>query len=168
MMRKTLVSFFLFALIFSQSFSQEQKITTFILVRHAEKVADGSQDPELSQQGIERSIKLAELLKNSKIDAIYSTNFKRTRNTVSVVAKEKALEVKLYESSKPAEIDKMISENTGKTILVVGHSNTIPGIANQLIGKNEYQNFADAEYGNIIIVSVLEKGKSATVVWVKY
>src|ERR1043166_6809469 len=131
MFKKPFILFFLFSLIFSQSFSQDQKITTFILVRHAEKVADGSQDPELSQAGIERSIKLAELLKNTKIDAVYSTNFKRTRNTVSAVAKEKSLETKLYESSKPAEIDRMISENTGKTILVVGHSNTIPGIANQ-------------------------------------
>jgi 2,3-bisphosphoglycerate-dependent phosphoglycerate mutase len=167
-MRKTLFSLFLFTLIFTQSYSQDQKITTFILVRHAEKVADGSQDPDLSQAGIERSIKLAELLKNTKIDAVYSTNFKRTRNTVSAIAKEKSLEVKLYESSKPTEIDKMISENSGKTILVSGHSNTIPGIANQLIGKNEYQNFPDGEYGNIIIVSFVEKGKSANVIWMNY
>jgi hypothetical protein len=37
-----------------------------------------------------------------------------------------------------------------------------------LIGKDSYHQFEDSEYGNIIIVSVLQKGKKANVVWLNY
>jgi 2,3-bisphosphoglycerate-dependent phosphoglycerate mutase len=150
------------------AFSQSPKITTFILLRHAEKVADGSQDPELAPEGLDRAVRLANLFRNTSVSAIYSTNFKRTRNTVSMLAKEKQLEVKLYSPSKGAELEKMLSENEGGTIVVVGHSNTIPGLANYLTGRSDFQNFPDAEHGNIIIVPVVAIGKSSNVVWFNY
>jgi len=63
-----------------------QQITTVILVRHAEKSSDGSKDPELTDAGNARAIALAKLLKEVKVDAIYSTGFKRTQNTVAPLA----------------------------------------------------------------------------------
>jgi 2,3-bisphosphoglycerate-dependent phosphoglycerate mutase len=165
---KKLFLFSAFFLASVASFSQEQKITTFILLRHAEKAADGSQDPELAPEGLDRAVRLAGLLKNTDVGAIYSTNYKRTRNTVSMLAKDKGLEVQLYTPSKGAELHKMIADNGGKTIVVVGHSNTIPGLANQLIGKSDFENFPDAEHGNILIVSVVEKGKIASVTRLNY
>jgi 2,3-bisphosphoglycerate-dependent phosphoglycerate mutase len=160
----------LFALAFfaSHADAQDQTITTFILLRHAEKVADGSQDPDLTQQGIDRSFRLATMLKNTDVAAIYSTNYKRTKNTVSMLAKDKGLEIQVYAGPKSEDLDKMISQNKGKTIVVVGHSNTIPGIANLLTGNTNFENFPDAEHGNIFIVPVIEKGKSATVIKLHY
>jgi 2,3-bisphosphoglycerate-dependent phosphoglycerate mutase len=62
----------------------------------------------------------------------------------------------------------MIGKHGGGTVLVVGHSNTIPGIVNFLTGKNEYKNFEETEYGNLIIVTVFEKGKKTSVTWITY
>ena len=55
---------------------------TIILVRHAETV-DASQDPDLSAEGKERAQRLRSIVKNYKPGAIYSTDFKRTRDTVA-------------------------------------------------------------------------------------
>jgi 2,3-bisphosphoglycerate-dependent phosphoglycerate mutase len=155
-------------LLVTTSFSQDQKITTLILLRHAEKISDGSSDPDLTQEGIDRAFRLATLLKNANVAAIYSTDFKRTRNTVAMLARDKGLEVQIYAPSKGAELDKMISQHEGKTIVVVGHSNTIPGIANILIGKNEFENFPDAEYGNILVIPITAKGKAGDVIRLTY
>ena len=69
---KKIILFFLLA-IGTMGFAQ-QTITTFILTRHAEKGDDGTKDPDLTQAGNERAQSLVRLLKNTKVDAIYSTN----------------------------------------------------------------------------------------------
>jgi hypothetical protein len=51
---------------------------------------------------------------------------------------------------------------------VGGHSNTIPQIANLLSGKEEFKNFADTDYGNLLIISVVERGQTAKVTWINY
>ena len=72
-----------------QAFGQnEQKITTFILVRHAEKGSDGTDDPDLKPEGYERARKLALILKNTTISAVYATKYKRARNTVSALRRK--------------------------------------------------------------------------------
>jgi phosphohistidine phosphatase SixA len=146
----------------SCSFGQE-KITTFILVRHAEKVSDGTKDPDLSPAGARRATALAQLLSKTSIDAIYSTDFVRTRNTIAPVAAEKKLDVKLYEAFKVEEVEKMLKTHAGTTILICGHSNNIPWIANLLIGKEQFRQYQENEYENLLIVSVVEKGKIAKV-----
>jgi 2,3-bisphosphoglycerate-dependent phosphoglycerate mutase len=147
--------------------AQDQKISTFILVRHAEKASDGK-DPELSQGGAERAQRLALLLKNSEISAVYSTKYKRTQNTVGPVSKEKNLVINDYESMTGEQLQKIANENPGGTVLIAGHSNTVPQIANALLGKNQFQNFPDSEYGTILVLSVLEVGKVASVLRLNY
>jgi hypothetical protein len=70
-----------------------QTITTFILVRHAEKVMESGSDPELKPEGVKRAESFVGLFTKSSIDAIYSTNYKRTRNTVTPLANAKSLTV---------------------------------------------------------------------------
>jgi 2,3-bisphosphoglycerate-dependent phosphoglycerate mutase len=164
---KNTIIILLLAISFRAISQEENKITTFILIRHAEKVGDGSKDPDLKPEGIERANKLISVLRNAAVTAIYSTNYKRTRNTVAPLSKEKGVEVQLYESLSVEAINQMLEKNRGGTIVVCGHSNTIPWIANQLIGKEEYKDFSDPEYGNMLIVSVLEKG-NARVTWINY
>lgn len=142
-------------------------ITTFILVRHAEK-GTGGDDPDLKPEGYDRANRLAATLKNTAVDAVYSTRYNRTKNTVTPLAKEKSLEVQVYENLKSAELDALITKHKGGTILVGGHSNTIPQIANLLLGKEEFKNFADTDYGNLLIISVVERGKTAKVTWISY
>ena len=140
--------------------SQDIKPTTFILVRHAEKGDDGTKDPLLSDDGVKRAARLVEVLQETKVTAIYSTNYKRTKNTVTQVAQAKGLEVKTYEPMKEDELKRIIELNKGGTVLIVGHSNTTPWTANFLSGE-KLKNFTDAEYGNILIVTYWESGLPA-------
>ena len=162
----TLTLFFLFFTL--QVVAQDKTITTFILVRHAEKVADGSKDPELTEQGKARALRLADMLQRQPIAAIYSTGFKRTMNSVNPLAQKFSLPVQQYEAFKESEILKMLELHQGKTVVVVGHSNNIPWIANLLLGKKEFEDYHDGYYENILIVNVLEKGVNATTLQIKY
>jgi 2,3-bisphosphoglycerate-dependent phosphoglycerate mutase len=152
----------------SQAFSQS-KLTTVILLRHAEKEADGSKDPELSEAGKKRAERLADVLSKTSIDAIYSTNFKRTENTVAPLAKSKNIAIRYYDGGKMNEVDEMLSKWKGGTIVICGHSNTTPAIVNYLTGKKEeYKNLNDTDYGNLVLVTVIGKGTSAKVTWLRY
>lgn len=164
-MRKILIVFFLLA--GSVAFSQEATVTTFILVRHAEKdLTQSTNDPDLSVEGKSRAVRLVDMLKKTEMHAIYSTPYKRTHQTVAPIADAKSLSVQTYQANKMEEIDAMIKVHAGKTILVTGHSNTIPQVINYLLGEEKYKVMEDGDYGNIIMVSVA--GKSANVVWLKY
>ena len=66
---------------------------------------------------------------------IFSTNYKRTIATASPTAISKKLKIKLYDAKKLYSKD--FKEKTrGKTILIVGHSNTTPQFVNKIIGKH--------------------------------
>lgn len=161
--------FFVVSLLLAcNSTAQDTQITTFILVRHAEKVADGSKDPELSEQGQARAQRLASMLKRQPIAAIYSTNFKRTMNTVKPLAEKLGQNILPYEAFKDEEIVKMVNQHIGKTIVVVGHSNNIPWIANTLLGTKEFGDYDEGYYENVLIVNVIEKGVKGSTIQLSY
>ena len=136
------------------SYAQDVSITTFILVRHAEKADDRTKNPNLSAEDYKRVEALTRLLERIDIDAVYSTDYKRTRNTVRQLASNREIEVQFYRPGDPAAIEKMIADHRGQTIVVSGHSNTIPGIANQLLGGKQFADFNESDYGNVLIVSI--------------
>jgi 2,3-bisphosphoglycerate-dependent phosphoglycerate mutase len=162
-MKKLCVLAFLVLVSLAELKAQHNSITTFILVRHAEKSSDGTDDPDLTPEGKERAQRLTSLLQNTPADAVYSTRFKRTKNTIMPLAQKKNLEVRIYETVRPEVIDEWISKHAGGTVVVAGHSNTLPQILNLLIGKQEYQTLPETAYNNIFIVSVAERGKLAKV-----
>ncbi|MEQ8303836.1 MAG: phosphoglycerate mutase family protein [Cyclobacteriaceae bacterium] len=135
-------------------------LTTFILVRHAEKQDDGSKDPDLTEAGLQRAQDLVALLKQTQVDAIYSTPFRRTVNTVLPLAQAKGLEVKTYEAMKAEAMDSLLISNLGGTIVVSGHSNTTPWVANYFLGNEAFQNFDDADYDNVLLLTIAEKGNA--------
>lgn len=149
------------------------QITTFILIRHAEKATGDemknmdAKDPDLSEAGRQRAQRLAAMLKETKIDAIYSTSYKRTQHTVAPLASAKGIAVIAYEPKKGDVIDEMLKKHAGGTIVVCGHSNTTPWVANYLLGKEELKDFDDSEYGNVLVVEVTEKGRGK-LVWLRY
>lgn len=154
-MKKFLFAFILVPSLLYVSAAAQKKMV--ILVRHAEKnvseMADKN-DPELTDGGKQRAERLAKIVKKYKPGAIYSTDFKRTRDTVALIAAKRKLKIEIYDAKKPAElIDTMMKSKT-KRFLVVGHSNTIPGLAN-LLGKKElFKNLDDAEHGVIWIIRI--------------
>lgn len=161
-MKKILSMLFLMATLTSAT--AQQPITTVILMRHGEKVNDGTDDPGLAPQGLERATRLAELLKNTAVDAIYSSPFQRTRNTIAPLAQAKGLAVQTYDPKKPEEIDVILKQHTGHTIVVCGHSNTTPRMANRLLGKAQFKDFEENEFGNLLVIDVLESGAAKVTV----
>src|SRR6478752_7971124 len=63
-------------------FAGAQNITTIILIRHAEK-ENNSNDPSLSPAGLDRSYRLQKALPGYKPDYFYSTDYKRTQQTIT-------------------------------------------------------------------------------------
>lgn len=147
----------------------QEQVTTFILIRHAEKdLTQSTNDPDLSPEGKKRARKLAELLNETDVTAIYSTPYKRTRQTVEVLAAQKGLSILEYTANKEEEINVMLNAHAGGTIVVSGHSNTVPWFANKLLGVEKYRPWEDGDYDNVWVISVVEKGKSAKLVWLNY
>ena len=160
---------FLIVIMLGNSCAQQSPmITTFILVRHAEKADDGTEDPDLKPEGQVRANNLASLISNTPIDAIYATKYQRTKNTVRPLAENRNIPVRMYEPFKEGVIEQMINDHRGGTIVISGHSNNIPWTANLLIGKESYKDFEELEYGNLFIVSVVTKGKIAKVTRLRY
>lgn len=139
--------------------AQSHDLTTFILVRHAEKADDGTDDPPLNATGQERAAALADHLNETNVTAIYSTDYKRTLQTVQAIADAKGLEIKRYDPFKEQLLQHIMAENTGGTVLISGHSNTTPLLLNKLIGKDQYEQFDDADYDNLFIVTATAVGK---------
>lgn len=157
--------FFLFILVFGLmepiTAQQNSDLTTFILVRHAEKV-DDSADPDLSAEGYARAERLTEMLNRISFDAVYSSDRIRTRETVREIADQQELEILLYEPHEPeAEVEHLLSTYSGKTVLVSGHSNTTPFFANELLGREHFEDkFDESDYGNLLIITIDNEGES--------
>ena len=153
-------NFLLLSLLIVSLACHSQDGTTFILVRHAEKSTDDPKDPNLSEAGITRTMKLADLLERTAITAVYSTPYKRTRSTVLPIANTRKLPVLEYAPTDPkAFAAELLGKHAGGTVLISGHSNTIPGLANALLGEEKFASFDDADYGNILVIFVDGSGK---------
>jgi len=146
--------------------AQAQK-KTIILVRHAEKADATSQDPDLSAEGKTRAEKLAKIVKRYKPGAIYSTDFKRTRDTAAPIASRRKLKIQTYDPKKPGELIDAIMKSKTKRFLIVGHSNTIPALANLLVKKDIFKQLQDAEYGVIWVIRI-KKGLVSKVEVIPY
>ena len=136
-----------------------QTNTTFILVRHAEKADDGTKDPPLNEVGISRASTLATLLSNQEVTALYSTPFKRTRQTLAPLAESAKLEISDYDPFAGDDwLKSLHGSHAGGTVVIVGHSNTIPALANRLLGSETFAQFEESEYSNLIIIVSQEFG----------
>ncbi|MGQ4275622.1 SixA phosphatase family protein [Pseudidiomarina sp. E22-M8] len=125
---------------------------SIIVVRHAEKAVAES-DPPLSEKGQCRAQALAELLSKVKISAIYSTAYKRTEQTVQPLAEQLGLEVETYGAGGGANLAGQLRD-AQQTVLVVGHSNTVPAIVRAL--KVEVEDLTEQDYGDVFLVQFRE------------
>lgn len=142
-----------------RSLGQTKK--TVILVRHAEKDAVQSEmsgDPELSIAGKERADRLVKKIGKYRVGAVYSTDARRTRDTAAPMANRRHLKVEIYDPRKQEELMNQIMASKTKRFLIVGHSNTIPGLANLFMKKDLFKPLDEDEYGTIWIIR-LNKGE---------
>lgn len=135
--------------------------TTFIVVRHAEKsaAAEHAQDPPLDQDGQARAQALAQTLADVPLQAVYSTPTRRTRETAAPVAAAMGLEVRDYDPGlAPSELATMLHiRHAGDTVLLVGHSNTVPGIVTALCAC-PVDPMTEEEYGDLFMVRIAAGG----------
>ncbi len=156
MMKRILISALLLcAIAFSVT---AQDLTTFILVRHAEKGKDDPRNPSLSVLGKERAAHLNDMLSPMEISAIYSTPFKRTQETVAAIGQSKSLDVMDYDYQNANLLNELLEKHAGGTILISGHSNTTPVLVNQLLGEEKFGWLKEDEYDKIFIVTVSKIG----------
>lgn len=132
---------------------------TIVLVRHAEKDTSvaNNPDPELSAEGRERAIKLMNFVKRYKPHEIFSTNYKRTRQTAEPIAAKRKKEIQTYDPAKQADLVTKIMASKTDHNLIVGHSNTIPVLANLIAKKEVFRNLLETEYGVVWVIR-LKKG----------
>jgi 2,3-bisphosphoglycerate-dependent phosphoglycerate mutase len=105
-----------------------KKPTVVYIVRHAEKVITdpNDRDPALTEEGLARADELKKRLQGEPVAALYSTAYKRTRQTMEPLAKEKGLAVEEYDVKDPQQLVKQVlANNKGQTVVVAGHSNTL-------------------------------------------
>lgn len=132
------------------------------LVRHAEKASGedvDKKDPPLSEKGKERAAALALALASSPIAAVFATEYRRTQDTVKVVADGKSLAVEIVKADDTAELVRRIRAHAGKEVLVAGHSNTVPEIAKEL-GLAEEISIDDESFGDLFVVRTASKSAS--------
>ena len=141
---------FLVGLALSTSFSQ----STVFIVRHAEK-ADDSKDAELSEAGRARAEALANMLRDSKISVIYTTELKRTQQTAAPLAKALGLTVTTLPAENHAALVAKLHTSTGN-LVIVGHGNTIPDLIKAL-GISEPVNISESDYDNLFVIIFGEK-----------
>lgn len=122
-----------------------------IVVRHAEKV-DESRDAALSAAGEARAVRLARILGDAGVTAIFATEFQRTRRTVEPLAARLRLPVVAVPASDTAGLAARIRAEQPRGIVVVsGHSNTVPEIL-RAFGAVETIAIGDAEYDNLFVL----------------
>ena len=134
--------------------------TTFVLVRHAEKATDDPKDPSLTPAGMRRADRLASSLHRRALVAVYATPLRRAQATAAPVARDHGLEVTTYDAATPpAEFaQRLRGAHAAGTVLVVGHSNTVPAIAQALCGCT-IGPIAETEYGRRITVRAHPDGR---------
>ena len=120
---------------------------TFILVRHAEKASTPPKDPPLTDTGRQRAQRLADGLKGTRLDAVYSSRYQRTRQTATPVARAQGLTIVDYVPDDAAAFaTRLRADHPRGSVLVVGHSNTLPPLARALCGC-DVADMDEAVYG---------------------
>ncbi|WP_299117875.1 histidine phosphatase family protein [uncultured Winogradskyella sp.] len=141
---------------------KEDTATTYYLIRHAEKDRSDktNRNPHLTEKGLKRADNWATVLKDVKFDAVYSTDYNRTKETALPTAKSLGLELQFYDP-RNMDMKQFIKDTKGKKVLIVGHSNTTPLFTNGLLGKKKYDMMDDNNNGGLYIVSIANGDKSS-------
>ncbi len=142
----------LFILIVMSFFPNMASADTYTLYfsRHMEKTTDKT-DPDLSLVGKQRAQVLAQVLKNSDIEAIFSTDYKRTQQTAEALAKQLGLSVETYPAKDFKGIVTSLKE-LKKNALIIGHSNTVPELVKAAGGSAD--KLGEEDFGDLFQVVV--------------
>jgi phosphohistidine phosphatase SixA len=117
----------------------------YYVMRHLQK--GGGDDPALSDEGQKGAERLATWFRGSKPSSIYVSATRRARQTAAPLATKLGLTAKEYDPGNTPGLIARVKAETG-TVLIVGHSNTVPDIVAGLGGKRPAA-LAETDFGAI-------------------
>lgn len=139
---------------------------TVLLVRHAEKAAQGGSDPALSEAGRARAAELARTCAAARPSTLFCSTFARTRQTLEPLAQASGLQPQARD---PKQVDALAAElralAPGSTAVVAGHSNTVPALAKALGAELHgltNGTLAETDYDRLFVLSIDPAGTRAT------
>ena len=145
-----------FALVLNSSPLYGQEVTTYYLIRHAEKdLSDKSnRNPHLTVAGHARAEAWGTIFKHLNFDLIYSSPYHRTEETAQPIADAQQRSIMSYD---PRDLynEAFQRATQGKRVLVVGHSNTTPKLANAILGEAIYPPIDESIHGNLYIINIV-------------
>lgn len=139
--------------------------TTVFVMRHAEKAEMPAEDPPLSPTGEARALELAQQFgqapKAFGFDSIIVSELRRTQETVRPLANRLGVPVIVVPASDPARAARRaVDEYRGGRVLIVGHSDTVPAIVEELSG-DKVPEMSELEYGIVYVVAVPRFSRSS-------
>lgn len=134
-----------------------QEATTYYLIRHAEKDRSdpSNSNPELTLEGRQRSQRWSAVFERIALDAVYSTNYLRTIQTASPTAEAHHIAIQFYDP-RALYSEEFKASTTGQNVLIVGHSNTIPELANAILGEQQFENIPDDINSYLYVITVID------------
>lgn len=148
-------------------FFDSRSTTAIFIVRHAEKASEPADDPGLSEIGRQRAEDLARLLQYATVgqapDYVFVSQYRRSTDTVEPLIRDTGRPVNEYraEDSK-ALVRELLSNYRGKTVLVVGHSNTVPELVRLLGSRVPVPAMTEDDYDNLYLITIPRFGKVKT------
>jgi broad specificity phosphatase PhoE len=148
----------LLALAAALVFVSSTPAATIIVVRHAERASGGmSTDVPLSTAGQGRAKELARVLKDAGVKTIITTDLQRTRQTAAPLAERSGIQaIALPAKDLDGLVKKLKMMGPDDVVLVVGHSNTVPLIVEQ-VGGVTVRPLEDTEYDRLFVVNTTGK-----------
>jgi phosphohistidine phosphatase SixA len=167
-LRPAILALLLLCTVATPAFAQH----TIFLVRHAERADAGMQapagaDPDLAPEGRTRASSLARVLADAKVTTIFTTEYKRTQQTAAPLAQVLNLSVTTVPSGSTATLIDRIKVATNGTVLVVGHSNTLPEIIKRL-GVSTPITIAEDQFDDLFVVTTGVAGSAPSLVRLHY
>jgi broad specificity phosphatase PhoE len=140
--------------------------TIIVVMRHAEKVADGTDDPALSAAGVERAGRIAAIFgahgRDGTVDAIFVSQYQRSAATARPLAVETGVPVVTVPADDLRELERRIFDGyRGRRVLVVAHSDSVPEIVRRLSGQSRVAPIAADEYGTVYVIAIPRWGHPA-------
>lgn len=144
--------------------------TVVYLLRHAEAgqppYGESSPDPSLVTRGSQRAEQLVHLLADAGVTRIFSTEYRRTQETVKPLSQQLGLEVEPYDPRALEEFARRLRSMRGR-VVVSGHSNTTPALVRFLGGDPAEPIDEKSEFDRLYVV-LLRPAEPTTTILLRY